>query len=627
MKKVQQLVLCILSLYFSPLLSEQTDHHHQELAREYYYLADQLLHAGKKIKARELYLKAVQFDDQNAKAHERLGELFFDQGEIDTALEYFNAALALDKNDFHAHFNLSQCYIKKELWASAADQLESTIAADPRHEKAFLNLGTAYEKLNQHEKAITAYKRAIELNPHLFEAWFNLGAAYRHLEKIEEALEPFKKAAALRPDDLQVMLDLANIHNMLNNNQESLTLYEKILEKNPGAISILYNFGFTLKKMGKLKEALDVYARVLEQKPDYAPAHFSRSSIYLALGDLEKGWQDYEWRWKAYDEESSKYGFPVWKGEDLRNKILYVIAEQGLGDTFQFIRYIPLLKQRYPGLRIVFETQEPLLTLLKHQSYFDLVISRNQRPTTCDYQIALLSIPFVLKTRVETIPANIPYITIPQTLIDQWREKISSDKNFKIGICWQGNAGYSTLALRRAVASKSVHLNYFAPLFELPNVSIYCLQFVHGLDQIANFAYKDKLIQFDSSFDNANGRFMDTAALMHNLDLIISVDTGTCHLAAAMNIPTWIILPYPSDWRWLLNRSDSPWYPSVKLFRQQESLAWEPAMSAIVQELTRICPSNNPIALQPIEPIKSPVHHDKPTAEQLLFFEKLSTIS
>jgi hypothetical protein len=419
---------------------------------------------------------------------------------------------------------------------------------------------------------------------------------------------------------MQLSMDLANTLNMLNYNEESLNLYEQIVEQHPNTASALYNFGFTLKKMGHLERAMTVYHQVLAKNPNHAPTHFSLSSIYLTLGDFERGWPAYEWRWKAYNETPKTFAKPTWSGQDLTDQILFVHAEQGLGDTIQFVRYLKLLKKKYPTVCIILQSQDPLITLLSHQPYIDRVISRRESPRHFDYHIALMSLPYALQTRLETIPCDIPYIELPQQLVDVWQTKLAADTNFKVGICWQGNARYSTQALRRAVAFKSVQLNQFAPLFTIPGVSIYSLQRIDGTEQIADCPFKNRLITFDAPFDQQHGRFMDTAAVMKQLDLVISVDTGICHLAGAFNIPTWILLPEPADWRWLLDRVDSPWYPSVRLFRQTKAQDWDSVIQKITYELAYIVPNKqSPLTYAP--PIKQ--FSQAPTNDQRFFFESL----
>lgn len=607
--------LLLSSLIIIPLLSAE-QREQDALAEEYCYLADHFEKIGKQDKALELYEKALSCQSNNTHAQAKLGSIYYEKNNIKRAIVCYTNSLDEQDNNAHIHYNLALCYMKLSSWKEAKEQLQQTVSLDPHHAQAYLHLGSASEKLQQFDDAVAAYKKMIALNDQSYEAYHHLGNALRHLERLEEAVEPYRKAIELQPKNIHLMMDLANALNMINRNEESLEYYQKIIEINPNAISALYNFGFTLKKMDRMERALEVYEQVLAKKPDHAPAHFSLSSIYLTLGNFEKGWEEYEWRWKVYNEDPKKFNRPLWKGESLDNKTLLVYAEQGLGDTIHFIRYLKVLKERYPSAHLIFETQAPLAQLLKNQPYIDRLFSRKEEIPGCHYHISLMSVPYILKTNLETIPANTPYITPHQHRVDYWKEKLAADSNFKIGICWQGNARYSTQALRRAVAAKSLSLEQFKPLAAIAGVSLYSLQRVDGTDQIENCSFKNSLIVFDEQFDKAHGGFCDTAAVMKHLDLIISVDTGVCHLSGAMDIPTWIPLPLPADWRWLRGRTDSPWYPSVRLFKQKTSGDWQPVMDAIVQAIKeRVSPGEQSPSISYKE--------FQPTKEQELFFEQL----
>lgn len=578
------LILTITSIYAQ---NQSSDLHEQ------YVHAQQLDREGKHDQAIEAYEKILASHPDHFNACVKLASLYYDQRKSAQAITCYQKAIAAKPLDAHLHYNLGLAYIQQEAWQNAIEELKKTIDLDPFHDRVYLNLGTAYEKLKQHEDAISAYKQAIANHPQSVDAYRNLGNVFCHLERLEEALEPYRKAVELQPRNVHAMMELANALNMLDLNQEALEWYEKMLQINPNIISALYNFGYTLKKMGAIDRALEIYDQVISKKSDYASARFSRSGIYLMRGDFERGWDEYEWRWKAYDEDPKRFNRPLWEGEDIAGKTLLIYAEQGLGDTLQFVRYLKYLKEHINNVRIMFETQEPLVTLLRGQPYIDVVIARNERPpSNCHYHVPLMSLPRIVKTRVETIPADIPYLSVPPHLVSLWKKRLAQDTQFKIGICWQGNSHYSTLSLRRAVAAKSIALSLLAPLFDIKGISIYSLQQVDGIDQITQCPFKEKLKTFDKDFDKTNGRFMDTAAVIKNLDLVISVDTGVCHLAGALGVPTWILLPEPADWRWLVGHSDTPWYPNVRLFKQKKQGDWSGAIEEIVHQLKELSERN-----------------------------------
>lgn len=620
--KQKSVILFLLFFLFFRIKSEQQLPEHGHLfaiAKEYCLLAQHMEQANHQAKALYFYQKAVEMVPEQADANIQLGSIYYKQHNIEQAISCYLQALKSRPNDPHILFNLGLFYLRQQSWTEAIEYSKKTIELDPSHEKAYINLGTAYEKTNNQTEAVAAYQKAAQLDPESFDNQHRLGNLFRSLEKLEDAVEPYRKAIELQPHNVHIMMDLANTLHMLNRNEEALELYKNVLEINPNIISALYNFGFTLKKLGHLERAMDVYQQVLARKPDYAHAHFSLSSIYLTLSNFEQGLEEYEWRWQTYNESTKKFNCPVWEGQDLTNQTILMYAEQGLGDTLQFIRYAKILKEQYSNIRIIFESQTPLVPLLQQQPYIDQVIARGGKTAPfAHYQIPLMSIPRIVKTRLETIPADIPYLQGNTNLAQSWKERLPSDNNLKVGICWQGNARYSTQSLRRAVAAKSVELELFAPLASLKGVTLYSLQRIDGDDQISNCAFKDKLIVFDESFDQENGRFIDTTAVIENLDLIISVDTSIAHLAGALGKPTWILLPKHTDWRWFLNRTDSPWYPTVQLFRQQNAGQWEPVIKQLVEQLqTILTKKNDTNTPQTIKRI-----YNYPEEKQIQFFER-----
>lgn len=433
------------------------------------------------------------------------------------------------------------------------------------------------------EDALECYQEALKNNPYHPETLRQLGNNAREKDQFDQAIGYYNTALEANPKNLLAILELANTLNILDRTEESLALYIRALEIQPTNLAALHNFAYSLNKMSRPHDAIMVFKKLTELSPNYALAHFNLSAALLRVGNFEEGWKEYEWRWQAYNESSKRFAQPLWEGEDLRGKRIVVFAEQGLGDTKQFMRYVPMLKEK--GAYVIFETQAALINLLRLCPYLDEVIIRNEKLPDFDFQIPLMTLPLRFNTTVETIPHKIPYLYADPKLVTEWKEKLSADKNFKIGICWHGNGNYPTQPLRRSVESKSIPLAKLAQLAKLEHVSIYSLQQIDGLDQLASLDQDTKIIQFPADFDKKNGRFMDTAAVMLNLDLVISVDTSTVHLAGGLGVQTWLLLPEPPDWRWILNRTDSPWYPTMRLFKQEKLGDWDNVMLAITQNL------------------------------------------
>ena len=339
---------------------------------------------------------------------------------------------------------------------------------------------------------------------------------------------------------------------------------------------------------GHRDEALEYYQFLLKHKPSDAHLHYGLGECYLYQGNFADGFDHFEWRWQRNNDDR-RFLNKYWHGFEVKNKRILIRGEYGLGDTMQFMRYAQLLKEQ--GATVTIEAQGPLTDLLKLCPYIDEVV-HIQTPVgdlpDFDYQIPVMSLPRIFQTQVTTMPQNIPYLFAKQEYIDFWREKLAYDKNFKIGLCWHASNYHESFQKNKKL-KKSIPLNILAQLSELDGVTLYSLQRFDGLDQLENLPKQVNLHVFGDDFDKSHGRFMDTAAVIHNLDLIITVDTSVAHLAGAMGKPVWVVLPQVADWRWLANSyTTSPWYPTMKLFRQEVAGDWHTVVEHIQKELKNI---------------------------------------
>lgn len=433
------------------------------------------------------------------------------------------------------------------------------------------------------EQALVYYHKAQLLNPNDLSTLHAIANLYRDTDRFEQALAYYGQALTLEPTHIALLFDTANTLTMLDQVDKALLLYRKILAINPTIPEVLYNYGYTLKKKGFTEQAIELYRKILTVRPEYAHVHFSLSLACLSLGKFKEGWEEYEWRGKAYNEEFKKFTQPLWIGQLLEGKTILLCAEQGLGDSFQFIRYAQLFKAE--GARVIFQAQPAIKKILSLCPYLDTVIAIGEPIPHFDYYTLLMSCPLRCNTTLETIPHDIPYLYADSQLTKEWHTKLASDNHKKciVGICWQGNAHYSTQFLRKAVAAKSMHSSLFIPLTKIPGVTVYSLQKMDGAEQLQTM--HDHGIQVFEGLDEQHGRFMDTAAIIKNLDLVITIDTSIGHFAAALGTPTWIMLPNPPDWRWMLNTLETPWYPNVRLFRQKTPGDWETVINDVVVAL------------------------------------------
>jgi Tfp pilus assembly protein PilF len=388
------------------------------------------------------------------------------------------------------------------------------------------------------------------------------------------------------PQDPKARLDLANellkTGNVFFNSWEpekALQCFSAMLNISPNFSESYHNTGLCLAvRYGNHTDAIAAYDKALEIKPDHVETHFCKSLSHLALGDFKTGFAEHEWRWKGPEHPRQRHlPYPLpkqWQGEDVSGKRILVRAEQGLGDVIQFSRYIQILKE--DGAYIIFEAPPPLYKLFSHVTWIDEFMPVDAEPPAFDYQITLMSMPYVFNTRVHTVPQNIPYLHADPQLVEQWKSHFDK-RTFNIGICWYGDPVSGPL--------KFMPLDHLAQLSKFPYVKLYSLQKVDGTEQLKDLPADMVVHTFGDDFDTKNGRFMDTAAVMMNLDLIITVDTSIAHLAGALGRPTWVLLPQVAEWRWMVGRSDTPWYPTMQLFRQTEIKKWDDVLEQLKKAL------------------------------------------
>lgn len=381
--------------------------------------------------------------------------------------------------------------------------------------------------------------------------------------------------------DMRSDFEHAYTLNKQGNIEQACTLFHALVERHPESTQAIFNYAHTLKDLGYMQESAQMYQKVIDRESENAHAHIGLAQCYLALGDFARGWPLFEWRnplrhlFKPYIDYAKKV---IENNQSFNGKRILIRAEWGLGDTLQFIRFASELKQR--GATIIYQSYKQLQPLLKLCPYLDQVIAVGDAFPEHDIQLPLLSLPYILNTTLSTITPLQPYVIADPIFVEHWKTILAHDTKFKIGICWQGKGDPHAPALLQ----KNIPLESFEPLFSIPAISIYSLQY---LDTTQTIQLHSNLHTFDKEFDVTHGRFMDTAAVMHSLDLIITMDTSIAHLAGAMNRPVWLLLPYRCDWRWMLDRTDSPWYPSMRLVRQPRPGDWKSVITEIKEEINK----------------------------------------
>lgn len=526
----------------------------------------------------EHYQRAVRTDPGYAEAWYNLGFALSKIGHIQAAIENYRKAIHAKPAFADALFNLGNLLFSEGQAGKAIEYFHKTVALQPTRIKAWNNLGSAFKALGELDRAIDAYQQALRIRPDFPQARFNLGLAMHEKGFTEEAAANYRKAIQANPKYAQAHNNLGNILKDQGLLLEALAQYQSAVQINPDYAEAWYNIGVVCHDQAEFDAALAHYQKATAIKPDYAEAHCNQAFIYLLKGDFTAGWRAYEWRLSRTDRHNvypRQHDAPRWNGEPLEGKRLLVHYEQGLGDTLQFVRYMPMLKAL--GGTVFLETQLPLAALLNRFPGVDaLLTERDSVPPAFDYVLPLLSCPKIFKTELGTVPGQVPYIQADPRKIEAWRPYF--DRNImNIGIVWAGRA------LHPNDRNRSCSLQDFARLAGLPGIRL------HGL-QKGDAAQQAKQVRnhiLNGNLGSLLNDFSDTAAVLSHLDLIISVDTAVVHLAGAMAKPVWTLLPVEVDWRWMQEQQDSPWYPTMRLFRQQISGDWTSVFDQVIDALSQ----------------------------------------
>ena len=547
-------------------------------------LAEALAHhrAGRLAKAERLYKQILEAYPNQPDALHFLGVLAHQAGRYEDAVELIRQALATKPDYPEAHNNLGNAFQRLGRQEDAATAYGKAIEARPDHTEAYNNLGIVLREQDKLDEAVAAHATALELNPNNPKARNNLGIVLKLQGKLDDAVAEYEQAIAIKPDYAQAYTNLGNALRDQDKLEAALVAHEKAVALTPDSAEMHANLGMSLMEEGRLEDSLKAYDRALELTPDYAEAHWGKGAALLHLGNFTDGWIEYEWRFRTKNKDGQRslgdreIPQPEWDGSPLAGKTLLVYDEQALGDTIQFARYLPLVKE--PESRLLFLCRPALLRLFQDVPGPDEIIDKSawdDFKADFDFHIPLMSLPRILGTTLETIPAEVPYLHPNPDLVTAWREVLArqaADNALKVGLAWAADPKYK-MGRRRTCP-----LAEFAPLFDIPEVAFFSLQKGAGVEQLAGLPDGAALTDFGSELDEKHGPFMDTAAIIANLDLVITIDTSVAHLAGALGRPVWTLLPFAPDWRWMLRREDSPWYPAMRLYRQDRPGEWEGIM-------------------------------------------------
>lgn len=466
-----------------------------------------------------------------------------------------------------------------------AEHIDDAPARGSASAASLLAEGNALARGRRYGEALAYYDRALAHNPDFVAVMFNRCSVLLMLDRYEEALEAIDDALIARKDSPMLLTDRGTALKGLKRHQEALDSFDRALSIKPDYALALGDRGVTLEEMLHFDEALASYDKALAINGDLASIHFNASMCRLRLGDFETGWKEYEWRWKAENFRARRREFPkpLWLGsESLAGKAILLYAEQGLGDTIQFSRYVAEVAAK--GAMVFLEVQPPLKSLFSGMSGVAQVLAYGEQLPEFDFQCPLMSLPLAFNTRIESIPPPSPSVSRPTAAeIEEWERKLRRNGSLTVGIVWSGNFKH------RRDNERSIPLARLTSL-QIPGVQLVSLQIAVRPEDAGTLKGNPEIAHFGSALQD----FIDTAALLSVMDLVISVDTSVAHLAGTMGKPVWILLPACGDWRWLLNREDSPWYPTARLFRQNKAGDWNDVIASVKRALTALAHEASP---------------------------------
>jgi tetratricopeptide (TPR) repeat protein len=513
------------------------------------------------------------------------------RGDLGSAEQLYQQILRRQPRHPAALHLLGSIHLQRGNAKEALAACEAALTIDPRNAAARQTQGDALHDLQRYPQSIEAYDRCLALNPKSFVAWSNRGSALLHSRRFEEAVESYERALALQDTFANPYLNRGAALQELGRFEAALASFDRAIALDRNLAAAHANRGCTLDCLGRAQEALESCERAIALQPDYAAAHVNRAITLLRMGRFADGWAEYEWRWRntasALFRDRRQSSAPLWLGrEPLAGRTILLHAEQGYGDTLQFCRYARLVGER--GAKVILEVPQGLKRLLSRLDGVAEVIAHGEPAHDVDFQCPLMSLPLAFGTTLETIPSGHRYLTGEPELVERWRTRLGERRGFRVGLVWSGGLRPNEPEWWPANTRRNIELQRLLAL-QHPRIEYVSLQKgepAEGEPQELRRRGTGELRLIDQTRELSD--FAQTAALIESLDLVVSVDTATGHLAAALGKPTWILSRFDGCWRWLMSRSDSPWYPSVRLFRQQAPGTWDEVVRQVRDELFRL---------------------------------------
>jgi Flp pilus assembly protein TadD len=534
---------------------------------------------GEHAAAADCFRAALALEPGNAAVQANLGNALMKLGRLAEAAAAYASAVALKPGEARYRHALGAALIEAGRFAEAEAELEQAVALAPDAADAQLSLGLARARQGRHGAAESCYRRALEIDPNHLRALINLGGALLAQRRHEEFAATQRRALSLAPDYPEALANLAAALLVLGNWPEAEAAARRALALKPSLTEALSTLAASLERQGRVDEALALLRQAAHEGPmeSRGEAHFGLALALLRRGDFALGWPEYEWRWGVRQHQrGAKRDFPQpqWRGEEIAGRTILLHGEQGLGDTIQFLRYVPMTAAR--GARVILEVPAGLKRLAVGVAGATRIVAAGEALPPFDLHCPLLSLPLAFGTQAGSIPADTPYISAPRDAAAGWRARFAANPaGKKVGLVWAGNPGYV------GDRDRSLDPGLLAPLFGISGTAFYSLQVGAAADGLRGVPGADRVTPLGAEFKD----FADTAACVAALDLVIAADTAVAHLAGALNRPVWILLPFAADWRWLVDRTDSPWYRSAALFRQKKQGDWREVIERVAAKL------------------------------------------
>jgi tetratricopeptide (TPR) repeat protein len=528
----------------------------------------ELQQAGDSRRAEEVYRRLLRGDPKIAEVWHALGQLCSAENRLAEAVACHRQATELEPRAADGHLQVGNVLLRMGNYAEAEKAFRRCLELEPNNVTALGNLGYSLGEMERLDEAKACYEQALQQRHDLPEVHHNLGNVLREQGQLEQALACYDQAIRLRPEYGKAYVNRGIAQVAQAKIDEALRSLERGVQLLPELADAHNSLGTALFVAQRFDEAMARYERALRLNPQHAETAWNMSLTWLLQGDYECGWPAYEWRWKCRRTiPHPAFTQPRWDGGSLDGKTILLYGEQGLGDTLHFARYAALVKARGAG-RVIVMCQNALVRLLARTPGIDGLVGWGATPPDFDVWAPFMSLPALFGTTLANIPADVPYVFPDPELVAHWKRQLALARGFRIGIAWQGSPRHAWDRHR------SAGLEAFEPLARVEGVQLISLQKGPGSEQLGALAGRFPVLSLGELLDEGSGPFMDTSAIVANLDLVICVDSALAHLAGAMGVPAWLALTFTPDWRWLLGRADSLWYPTLRLFRQPKLGDW-----------------------------------------------------